>query len=129
MIFDIYKVDSDIAYWIGASGIVVGLILLGKRTMVTVGKKVIPLNYLRSFCVQFGGAITIMVGSKLGLPLSTTHCIIGGIASIAFIDKNEFEAGLNKWVLIKILIWWGVTIVLGIFGTMLIYVILTAILV
>lgn len=109
------------AFYIGSGGIVLGLCCLGYKTMETVGKKVLPLNYLRAFCVQFGGAATIMVGSKLGLPLSTTHCIVGGIASIAFMDKKEFESGLDKWVLIRIVIWWVVTIVLGIFGTMAVY--------
>jgi len=129
VIFDLHNVDRNYAYWLGAAGIAIGLCCLGKRTLDTVGKKVIELNYLRAFGVQFGGAITIMLGSKLGLPLSTTHSIIGGIAGIAIVDRKEFESGLNKKIFIKILIWWIVTIILGIFGTMLIYVILAAMLI
>ena len=50
-IFNLYEIKQTTAYYIGAGGIVVGLIILGYKTMETVGKKVIPLNYLRAFCV------------------------------------------------------------------------------
>jgi phosphate/sulfate permease len=58
--------------------------------METVGKKVIKLNFVKGFCAQFATAIAIIIGSLLGLPLSTTHCMVGSLLGIVAAEKLKF---------------------------------------
>jgi len=55
--------------------------------METVGKNVIKLNFVKGFCAQFATAIAIIIGSLLGLPLSTTHCMVGSLLGIVAAEK------------------------------------------
>ena len=76
-----------ISFLIGSSGIALGLLILGKRVMETVGKDIIVLDYQKGFCAQFSTAICVCLGSSLGIPLSTTHCMIGSLAGIVLAGK------------------------------------------
>jgi hypothetical protein len=61
---------------LGGLGIVIGLATWGWRVMETIGKKITELTPTRGFCAEFGAATTILIASKLGLPISTTHCLV-----------------------------------------------------
>ncbi|MES2199129.1 MAG: inorganic phosphate transporter, partial [Chlamydiota bacterium] len=68
----------------GGIGIVLGLATWGWRVIETIGKKITELTPTRGFCAEFGAATTILVASKLGIPLSTTHCLVGAVLGIGF---------------------------------------------
>jgi len=55
--------------------------------METVGKNVIKLDFYKGFSAQIATATSVICGSGLGLPLSTTHCMIGALVGIAFTNK------------------------------------------
>ena len=82
--------DSKVGYWVGSIGIALGLLTLGYKVMGTVGKKVIKLNFVVGFCAQFATAIAVIIGSLLGLPLSTTHCMVGSLLGIVVAKKIPF---------------------------------------
>ena len=81
---------SNASYWIGSVGIALGLITMGPKVMETVGKKIIKLNFVVGFCAQLATAISVICGSLLGLPLSTTHCMVGSLLGVVFAKKLNF---------------------------------------
>ena len=82
--------NSKAGYWVGSLGIAIGLLVLGVSVMETVGKKVIKLNFVVGFCAQLSTAISVIGGSLLGLPLSTTHCMVGSLLGVVLAKKLNF---------------------------------------
>ncbi len=80
-------ISSDWAYKLGGSGIALGLLLLGQRVIETVGKNVIELDFYKGFAAQLATSTSIIIGSGMGLPLSTTHCMIGSLVGIVVAGK------------------------------------------
>ncbi len=75
----------ELPIWVlvaGAGGIVVGLATYGHKVMATIGKNITEMSPSRGFSAEFGAAATILVGSKLGLPISTTHTLVGGVIGV-----------------------------------------------
>lgn len=66
----------------GGGCIVIGLLIWGTRVMQTVGKKITEMTPSRGFCAEFGAATVVLVCSKLGLPISTTHTLVGSIIGV-----------------------------------------------
>lgn len=79
VLMDIDHQPSWISFFVGGMGIAAGLFIYGERVMITIGKDIIKLDYMKGFSSQFSAAISVCLGSSLGLPLSTTHCIVGAI--------------------------------------------------
>lgn len=67
---------------LGGFGIVVGLATWGWRVIETIGKKITELTPTRGFAAEFGAAMTILVASRLGLPISTTHTLVGSVIGV-----------------------------------------------
>jgi len=67
---------------IGGVGIVAGLAMYGRFVMKTIGEGIMHLQPSRGFAAEFGCATSVLVCSKLGLPVSTTHCIIGAVIGV-----------------------------------------------
>ncbi len=86
--FKIVDKNSTWAYWLGGFGISLGLLTLGYKVMETVGKNVIKLDFYKGFSCQFATATCIMIGSYLGIPLSTTHCAVGSLFGIVLCNKT-----------------------------------------
>ncbi len=69
---------------IGAVGISLGLLLFGPRLIRLVGEQITKLNPMRAYCVALSAAITVIVASWLGLPVSSTHIAVGGVFGVGF---------------------------------------------
>ena len=69
---------------IGAFGISFGLLLFGPKLIVMVGEQITRLNPMRAYCVALAAAITVIIASWLGLPVSSTHIAVGGVFGVGF---------------------------------------------
>jgi len=69
---------------IGAMGISIGLLLFGPRLIRMVGEQITRLNPIRAFCVALSAALTVIVASGLGLPVSSTHIAVGAVFGVGF---------------------------------------------
>lgn len=74
---------------IGSVGIALGLLCLGHVVMETVGKKVVKLDYPKGFTAQFATAVSVNCGSIFGMPLSTTHCMVGSLLGLIIAQKFD----------------------------------------
>ena len=72
---------------IGAVGIAVGLALFGPRLIRMVGEKITKMNEVRAYCVALSAAVTVLVASALGLPVSSTHVAVGAIFGVGFLRE------------------------------------------
>jgi len=84
---------------VGAIGISVGLILYGPKIIEIVGERITRLNRVRAFCVALSAAITVIIASTLGLPVSSTHIAVGAVFGVGFL--REFIANYGKSKLIR----------------------------
>lgn len=81
---------ASIPLWvmlIGAIGISLGLALYGPKLIRTVGSEITQLNHMRAYSVAMAAAITVIIASQLGLPVSSTHIAIGGIFGVGFLRE------------------------------------------
>lgn len=69
---------------VGALGISVGLLLFGPKLIRMVGTQITKLNPMRAYCVALSAAITVIIASWLGLPVSSTHIAVGGVFGVGF---------------------------------------------
>ena len=67
---------------VGGAGIVSGLATWGYRVIETVGKKITELTPSRAFSAELASAITIVLASRLGIPVSTTHILVGSVLGV-----------------------------------------------
>ncbi|SFR42857.1 inorganic phosphate transporter [Litoreibacter janthinus] len=76
---------------IGAFGISFGLFLFGPKLIRMVGSQITKLNPMRAYCVALSAAITVIVASWLGLPVSSTHIAVGGVFGVGFFREWDAE--------------------------------------
>jgi PiT family inorganic phosphate transporter len=95
---------------IGGAGIVLGLITLGYRVMLTVGKKITELTPSRGFCAELAAASTVVIASRTGLPVSTTHILVGAVLGVGL---ARGLGALDLRVVLNIIISWIVTLPAG----------------
>ncbi len=108
---------------VGGIGIVIGLATWGRWVIETVGKKITELTPTRGFSAEFGAAITILLASRLSLPISTTHTLVGAILGVGL---ARGVGALNLRVVSDIFISWVVTLPAGALLAILFYFILKA---
>lgn len=78
---------AEVPFWvmlIGAVGISLGLFLFGPRIVRVVGEQITRMNPMRAFCVALAAALTVLVASELGMPVSTTQTVVGAVFGIGF---------------------------------------------
>lgn len=75
--------------------------------MQTIGKKITALTPTRGFSAEFGAAITILIASQCGLPISTTHCIVGSVFGVGL---ARGLSALNLRILREIVFSWIITL-------------------
>ena len=81
---------AEIPIWVmlvGAVGIALGLALYGPKLIRAVGTEITELDKMRAFCVAMAAAITVIIASQLGLPVSSTHIAVGGIFGVGFLRE------------------------------------------
>ncbi|MEH2419020.1 inorganic phosphate transporter [Nostoc sp.] len=79
-----------IPIWIlilGGAGIVGGLAVWGKKVIATIGENIITLQPSSGFCAELATATTILIASRLGLPVSTSHALVGGVVGIGLVQN------------------------------------------
>ena len=97
VVISIYKTDSvyaegTIPWWIlvmGGTGIVVGLATWGYRVIRTIGERLTKVTPSRGYNIELGSALTVMIASRLGIPLSTTHCKVGAVVGVGLADGGK----------------------------------------
>ncbi|XP_072038156.1 sodium-dependent phosphate transporter 1-B-like [Amphiura filiformis] len=104
--------EEETPLWIlfyGGVGISVGLCLLGKRVIETIGEDLTTLTPSSGFSVELGAATTVLVASNLGIPISTTHCKVGSVVAVGW--ARDRRAGAVNWKLFgNIILSWVVTL-------------------
>lgn len=91
----------------GATGIILGLWLLGKRVIQTVGRDIASITPARGFSIDIMAGFTVLFGSMLQIPLSTTHCKVGAVVAVSLIhDRSQVSIQTFK----KIAMAWFVTL-------------------
>ena len=81
---------ASIPFWVmmvGAAGIAIGLMLYGPKLIRTVGSEITELDQMRAFCIAMSAALTVIVASQLGLPVSSTHIAVGGVFGVGFLRE------------------------------------------
>ncbi len=81
--------DLDIPIWIlaiGGAGIVFGLAVWGKKVIATIGESIIALQPSSGFCAELATATTVILASRFGLPVSTSHALVGGVVGIGIVQ-------------------------------------------
>lgn len=104
---------SPMPFWVlvlGGIGIVLGLATYGYRVMQTIGKKITELTPSSGFCATMAAAATVVLASRTGMPVSTTHIAVGAVIGVGF--ARGFAA-LNLRVIGSIFISWIVTLPVG----------------
>jgi PiT family inorganic phosphate transporter len=91
----------------GGIGIACGIGMAGHRVMDTIGKKITTLTNTRGFSVDFAAATTVMLASKMGLPVSTTHAAVGGVMGVGLARGIE---AVNFRIIFKIILYWILTV-------------------
>jgi PiT family inorganic phosphate transporter len=105
--------ESAVPTWVlglGGTGIIIGLATWGWRVIETVGKRITELTPSRGFAAEFSAAVTIVLASKLGLPISTTHTLVGAVLGVGLARGLE---ALNLKTVRDIVISWVITIPVG----------------
>ena len=104
---------SSMPWWIlllGGSGIVAGLIMLGYRVIETVGRNITELTPSRGFAAELAAATTVVLASGTGLPISTTHTLVGAVLGVGL---ARGISAVNARVVGKIILSWIVTLPVG----------------
>lgn len=81
---------ASIPLWVmmvGALGIALGLALFGPKLIKTVGSEITELDQTRAFSIAMAAAITVIIASQLGLPVSSTHIAVGGVFGVGFLRE------------------------------------------
>ncbi len=120
--------ESRLPFWIiaiGAIGIVAGLAMYGRKVMATVGSGITELTPSHGFAATLAAAITVVVASGTGLPISTTHTLVGAILGVGL---ARGIAAINLKVVQTIVTSWIVTLPAGALLSILIFFLLKAIL-
>lgn len=90
---------AGIPLWVmavGALGIAIGLALYGPKLIRTVGSEITELDQMRAFSVAMAAAITVIIASQLGLPVSSTHIAVGGIFGVGFLREYLAATGREE---------------------------------
>ena len=101
-------VGTELPIWVlafGGFGIVLGMFTWGHKIIETIGKKITELTPSSALAAQFGAAVTVVVCSAFGMPVSTTHTMVGGVVGVGLaggleaVDLRVIRRIVFSWVL------------------------------
>uniref|UniRef100_A0A8R1TYN8 Phosphate transporter n=2 Tax=Onchocerca TaxID=6281 RepID=A0A8R1TYN8_ONCVO len=92
----------------GVLAICVGLVALGHKVIRTVGSEMSNINPVSGFTIEFGAAVTALLASKAGLPISTTHCLVGSVVAVGILKSRS--AGVRWSIFRNIFLSWIITL-------------------
>ncbi len=104
---------AGVPSWIlamGGAGLVIGLATYGYKIMAVLGVKMTKLTNSRGYCVELAAAATVILGSRFGLPLSTTHSLVGAVTGVGLLERR---GGFNAVLLVKFFCGWVATIIIA----------------
>jgi PiT family inorganic phosphate transporter len=104
---------SALPIWIlfvGGIGIVLGLAMYGRKVIETVGTKITELTPSRGFCCEVSAATTVVIASGIGMPISTTHTLVGAVLGVGM---ARGISALNLGVIRSIFMSWVITLPIG----------------
>ncbi len=105
--------ESAVPVWVlmlGGSGIVIGLATYGRQVIATVGEKITQLTPSRGFAAELAAASTIVIASGTGMPISTTHTLVGAVLGVGLARGID---AIDLRVVGRIMISWVVTVPAG----------------
>jgi PiT family inorganic phosphate transporter len=120
--------ESSIPIWVlvlGGAGIVVGLATYGRHVIATVGTKITQLTPSRGFAAGVAAATTIVIASGTGMPISTTHTLVGAVLGVGLARGID---AIDLRVVSRIMVSWVVTIPAGAFLAIVFFFIFRAVL-
>jgi PiT family inorganic phosphate transporter len=120
--------STGVPIWVlalGGGGIVIGLATFGRHVIATVGKKITQLTPSRGFAAELAAATTIVIASGTGMPISTTHTLVGAVLGVGMARGIE---AIDLRVVARILVSWVVTIPAGAFLAILFFFVFRAVL-
>jgi PiT family inorganic phosphate transporter len=120
--------QSLVSIWIlvlGGVGIVIGLATFGRHVIATVGARITDLTPTRGFSAELAAASTIVLASGTGIPISTTHTLVGAVLGVGM---ARGISAINLAVVAKIFVSWVVTIPVGAVLTILFFFLLRLVL-
>jgi len=109
------EAKSTLDFWVlmlGGAGIVIGLATFGRHVIATVGKRITQLTPSRGFAAELAAATTIVIASGTGMPISTTHTLVGAVLGVGMARGIE---AIDLRVVARIFVSWVVTIPAGAF--------------
>jgi PiT family inorganic phosphate transporter len=108
----------------GGIGIACGIWMAGYRVMTTIGTKITTLTNTRGFCVDFSAATTVLLASKMGLPVSTTHAAVGGVLGVGLARGID---AVNFRIVLQIMLYWVLTVPAAAITSMILFVVIRSI--
>jgi len=113
--------DAYLILGLGGVGIALGLVVYGKKIIYAIGSKLCKITPSRGTCIELSSALVIIAGSRLKIPLSTTHCQIGATVGVGLLENRSCGhwrttgiMGVNGYILAKTAFGWIITcIVVG----------------
>lgn len=109
---------------LGGLGIALGVAVWGHKVMKTIGSKITALNNTRGFSIDFSAATTVLIASALGLPISSTHTVVGAVVGVGY---ARGVGAVNLEVIQQIVISWLITVPAGAGMSAILYLILSKI--
>ncbi|KAL3282211.1 hypothetical protein HHI36_005405 [Cryptolaemus montrouzieri] len=92
----------------GGFGISVGLWLWGRRVIQTIGEDLTTITPSTGFTIEIGAAFTVLLASKIGIPISTTHCKVGSVVFVGYFSRSK--KGVDWSLFRNIIFAWMVTV-------------------
>ena len=108
---------ATLPVWIlvwGGAGIVVGLAVYGHKVVRALGVKLIKITPARGACIELATALVVVIGSILGLPLSTTHTVVGASLGVGLLEGGlQCTKTINQKLMFKTFFAWMITLVVA----------------
>jgi len=101
---------ADTPLWVlfyGGCGISIGLWVWGRRVIKTLGEDLTKITPSSGFCIELGSALTVLIASNVGIPISTTHCKVG---SVVFVGRFRSRENVDWRIFRNIVLAWLVTL-------------------